>query len=308
MMNKNSLVTITSDSKISPSEWFRINQFMHEIKKINIPCVSVYYPYGKGQEMISLLEETKRTESIEEIESAIEKRIQKLKNQPTSLGKFKKTLCIFGWIKNGKVNLKEIGTSKKLPYIYMLSNKPFLKPFVDILKIQQEVLLVILDQKIAKKVREMSLGVELILLGGAGQAKTEFFSEIDSELIQKCRFVENLSFSTPKSDVYTKIIDNLYQHRIKHVEEILEKYDRLVKKKLTERRNENILKALELGAVDTLIVSAIYYSEPNFKKIIKMMEIAKQTSSTIEFVTSSKIIQRLEIDDSVLAILRYSVN
>jgi peptide chain release factor subunit 1 len=358
MMNKNSLVTITSDSKISPSEWFRINQFMHEIKKINIPCVSVYYPYGKGQEMISLLEETKRTESIEEIESAIEKRIQKLKNQPTSLGKFKKTLCIFGWIKNGKVNLKEIGTSKKLPYIYMLSNKPFLKPFVDILKIQQEVLLVILDQKtakiqrfqgaqiigeasmkidlqgrhkkggqsqgrflrarqtkihvfykkIAKKIREMSLGVELILLGGAGQAKTEFFSEIDSELIQKCRFVENLSFSTPKSDVYTKIIDNLYQHRIKHVEEILEKYDRLVKKKLTERRNENILKALELGAVDTLIVSAIYYSEPNFKKIIKMMEIAKQTSSTIEFVTSSKIIQRLEIDDSVLAILRYSVN
>lgn len=358
MMNNNFLVTITPDSEISPSEWLRLNQFMHEIKKIDSPCISVYYPYGKGQEMISLLEETKRTESIEEIESAIEKRIQQLKKEPTSLGKFTKTLCILGWIKNGQVNLKEMGTSKKLPYIYMLSKKPFLKPFVDILKIQQEVLLVILDQKtakiqrfqgdqiigeasmsidlqgrhkkggqsqgrflrarqtkihvfykkIAKKVREMSLGADLILIGGVGQAKTEFFSEIDSELSQKCRFVENLSFSSSQSNIYKKIIDNLYQHRKKHVEEILEKYDRLVKKKLTERRNEKILKALDVGAVDTLIVSSRYYSEPNFKKIMKMMEIAKQTSATIEFVTSPKIIQRLEIDDSVLAILRFSMN
>jgi len=356
-MKNSSLITITPESEISPSEWLRINQFMHELNKINFPCVSVYYPYGKGQEMVSLLEETRRSQSIEEIETSIEKRIQQLKKQPSSVGKFTKTLCIFGWIQNGRVTLKEIGTSKKLPYIYMLSKKPFLKPFSDILKIQHNVLLVTLDQKsariqkfyggqiigeasmridlqgrhkkggqsqgrflrarqtkihvfykkIAKKIREMSAGSELILLGGNGQAKTEFFSELDSDLSQKCRFAENLSFSTTLSDVYQKIIHHLYQHRKKHVEEILDKYDRLVKDGLTERKNEIIFNALKIGAVDTLIVSSTYYSEPQFKRIMNMMEIAKETSSTIEFVSSPKIVKRLEIDDSVLAILRYAI-
>jgi len=356
-MKESLLITIPPDSEISPSEWLRINQFLHEINKVNSPCVSVYYPYGKGQEIVSLLEETKRDQSIEEIETRIEEKIQQLKNQPSSVGKFTKTLCIFGWIQNGKVTLKEMGTSKKLPYIYMLSKKPFLKPFIDILKINHSVLLVTLDQKsariqkffgdqitdeasmridlqgrhkkggqsqgrflrarqtkihvfykkIARKVREMSVGSELILLGGNGQAKTEFFSELDSDLSQKCRFAENLSFSTTLSDIYQKIIHHLYQHRKKHVEEMLAKYEQLVKDGLTERRNEIIFGALKIGAVDTLIVSANYYSEPQFKKIMSMMETAKETSATIEFVSSPKIIQRLEIDNSVLAILRYKI-
>ena len=315
-MKDSSLITITPDSEISPSEWLRINQFINELNKINSPCISVYYPYGKGQEMVSLLEETRRSQSIEEIETRIEKRIEQLKKQPSSVGKFTKTLCIFGWIQNGKVSIREIGTSKKLPYIYMLSKKPFLKPFSDILKIQHNVLLVTLDQKsariqkfygdqiigeasmridlhgrhkkggqsqgrflrarqtkihvfykkIAKKVREMSTGSELILIGGHGQAKTEFFSELDSDLSQKCRFAENLSFSTSLSDIYQKIIHNLYQHRKKHVEEILHKYNRLVKDGLTARKNKIIFDALKLGAVDTLIVSSNYHSEPQFKK------------------------------------------
>lgn len=356
-MKDSSLITLTPDSEISPTEWLRINQFIHEIKKINSPCVSVYYPYGRGQEMVSLLEETKRSQSVEEIETSIERRIQQLKKQPSSVGKFTKTLCIFGWIQNGKVSLKEIGTSKKLPYIYMLSKRPFLKPFSDILKIQHSVLLVTLDQKsariqkfygdqiigeasmridlqgrhkkggqsqgrflrarqtkihvfykkIAKKVMEMSTGSELILLGGNGQAKIEFFSELDSGLSHKCRFAENLSFATKLPDVYQKIIHHLYLHRKNHVEEILDKYERLVKDGLTERNNEKIFHSLKNGAVETLIVSASYYTEPQFKKIMKMMEIAKETSATIEFVSSPKIIQRLEIDDSVLAILRYAV-
>ena len=102
-MKNSSLITITPESEILPSEWLRINQFMHELNKINFPCVSVYYPYGKGQEMVSLLEETRRSQSIEEIETSIEKRIQQLKKQPSSVGKFTKTLCIFGWIQNGRV-------------------------------------------------------------------------------------------------------------------------------------------------------------------------------------------------------------
>ena len=344
-------------SEISSSEWLSLNRFLYEVKQIDSACVSVYYPYGKGQETISLLQETKRNESFEKIESKIEQRITKLKDNPISVGKFAKTLCIFGWMKNGKVNIKEIGTSKKLPYIYMATKKPFIKPFNDILKTNYNILLVTLDQKstriqkfhgsqivqesklridlqgrhrkggqsqgrflrarqtkihvffkkVANKVKEMDSNSELILLGGIGPAKTEFYDELDSELVKKCRFVDTLSFSTLRNDIEKKIIHHLYKHRKKHVTEIIEKYENLVKKGLTAKRNDVIFKALEIGAVDTLIVSANYHSDSQFKKIIKMLEIAKNTSSKIEFAVSPKIIKKLEIDNSVLAILRYRI-
>jgi peptide chain release factor subunit 1 len=344
-------------SEISSSEWLSLNRFLYEIKQIDSSCVSVYYPYGKGKETISLLRETKRKESFEKIESTIEKKIIELKNNPSSAGKFTKTLCIFGWIKNNKVNIKAIGTSKKLPYIYMLNKRPYIKPFNDILKTNYDVLLVTLDQKsariqkfhgsqivqesklridlqgrhrkggqsqgrflrarqtkihvffkkIANKVRTMDSNSELILLGGIGHAKTEFYDELDSELVKKCRFVETLSFSTPINDIHKKIIHHLYQHRRKYVAEIIEKYEKLFKEGLTAKRNEVIYKALEIGAVDTLIVSADYHTNSQFKKIMKMLEIAKNTSAKIEFAVSPKIIKKLDIDNSVLAILRYRI-
>jgi len=344
-------------SEISSDEWLSLNQFLYEVKQIDSVCVSVYYPYGKGVETISLLQETKRKESLEKIELEIEKRITELKENPSSVGKFTKTLCIFGWIKNAKVRTKEIGTSKKLPYIYMVSKKPYIKPFRDILKTNYDVILVTLDQKSARiqkfygsqVVQEAKLGIylqgrhrkggqsqgrflrarqtkihvffkkvadtvkkmdsnsKLILLGGIGPAKTEFYSELDSGLVKKCRFVENLSFSTRISDVHKKIIHHLYQYRRKHVAEIIEKYEELVKEGLTAKRNDVIYKALEIGAVDMLIVSAEYHTSSQFKNIMKMLEIAKSTSSKIEFVVNPKIIKKLEIHDSVLAILRYRI-
>ncbi len=349
--------TNTKSSEVTPSEWLSINQFLYEIKQIDSECVSVYYPYGKGHEAISLLQETKRKESLEKIESKIETRITELKKNPPSMGKFTKTLCIFGWIKDGKVVIKEIGTSKKLPYIYMASKRPFVKPFKDLLKINHDVLLVILNQKSAKiqkfhgsqiiqeskiridlqgrhrkggqsqgrflrarqtkihvffkkvanKLKEMNSSSELILLGGNGHAKTEFYGELDSKLTKKCKVVENLSFSTSIHDIEKKIIHHLYQNRRKFVEEIIKKYEKLVKEGLTAKRNDVIYKALEIGAVDTLIVSTNYHSNPQFKNIMKMLEIAKNTSSKIEFAASQKIMKRLEIDDSVLAILRYRI-
>jgi len=287
----------------------------------------------------------------------LKKKVKELKKNPSSAGKFTKTLCIFGWIKNGKVNIKEIGTSKKLPYIYMVSKRPYIKPFHDILKTNNDVLLVTLDQKsariqkfhgsqiiqeaglridlrgrhrkggqsqgrflrarqtkihvffkkVANKVKKMDSNSKLILLGGNGPAKKEFYGELDSELVKKCRFVENLSFSTPTSDVHKKIIHHLYRHRRKYVAEIIEKYEELVKEGLTAKRNDVIYKALEIGAVDTLIVSADYHTNSQFKNIMKMLEIAKNTSSKIEFAVSPKIIEKLEIHDSVLAILRYRI-
>jgi len=346
-----------ASSEISSAEWLSLNQFLYEVKQIDSPCVSVYYPYGKGQETIFLLQKTRRKDQFEKIELEIEKRIKKLKENPSSAGRFAKTLCIFGWIKNGKVIIKNIGTSKKMPYIYMVSKRPYIKPFRDILKTNFDVLLITLDQKsariqkfhgsqivqeaklridlqgrhrkggqsqgrflrarqtkihvffkkVADKVKTMDSNSEIILLGGIGPAKTEFYGELDSKLIKKCQFVENLSFSTPINDIHKKIIHRLYQHRRKYVSEIIEKYEKLVKEGLTAKRNDVIYKALEIGAVNTLIVSADYHTNSQFKKITKMLEIAKNTSAKIEFAVSPKIIEKLEIHDSVLAILRYKI-
>ncbi|MCV0399259.1 MAG: peptide chain release factor 1 [Nitrosarchaeum sp.] len=344
-------------SEIFSSEWLLLNQFLHKMKEVSTSCVSVYYPYGRGHETISLLDETKQNAEVEKIESEIQKRIKHLRKNPSSIGKFTKTFCIFGWTENNKINIEKVGTSKKLPYIYMVSKKPFLKPFYDVLKTQQRIVLIILDQKsawiqkfygskiiqeskikidlrgrhkkggqsqgrflrarqtkihvfykkVANRVKTMGTDSELILIGGAGQAKTEFFDEIDSEIAKKCRFVENISFSTSQDETYKKIIHHLYQHRKKQVRETIERYHRLIKEGLTAKRNTVIFRALELGAVDTLIVSADYHSDSQFKKIINMLETAKKTSAKIEFVTSPKIIKQLEIEDSVVAILRYKI-
>ncbi len=344
-------------SEIEPAEWLSINQFLLELKEIKGPCLSVYYPYGKGQNTIQLLQETKRSESVEKIKKKIESKILELKKNPVSVGKFTKTLCLFGWIINDKIHLKVIGTSKKLPYVYMVSKKPYVKPFSDILKTNYSVLVVTIDQKtariqkyigsqiiqesklkidlqgrhkkggqsqgrflrarqtkihvffkkVANKVRLMSDNSELILLGGSGNGKTEFYDELNSELTSKCRFVEGLSFNTSVTDIHKIIIHHLYEYRKKHMEELMQKYEKLVKEGLTAKKNNVIHRALKIGSVETLIVSTVFHTKPQFKNILKMLEEAKKTSCKIEFAMSPKIIKKLEIDDSVLAILRYRI-
>ena len=344
-------------SEIEPAEWLSINQFLLELKEIKGPCLSVYYPYGKGQNTIQLLQETKRSESVEKIKKKIESKILELKKNPVSVGKFTKTLCLFGWIINDKIHLKVIGTSKKLPYVYMVSKKPYVKPFSDILKTNYSVLVVTIDQKtariqkyigsqiiqesklkidlqgrhkkggqsqgrflrarqtkihvffkkVANKVRLMSNNSELILLGGSGNGKTEFYDELNSELTSKCRFVEGLSFNTSVTNIHKIIIHHLYEYRKKHMEELMQKYEKLVKEGLTAKRNNVIHRALKIGSVETLIVSTVFHTKPQFKNILKMLEEAKKTSCKIEFAMSPKIIKKLEIDDSVLAILRYKI-
>jgi stalled ribosome rescue protein Dom34 len=125
--------------------------------------------------------------------------------------------------------------------------------------------------------------------------------------MKKCRFVENLSFSTSVQDIHKKIIHHLYVYRRKYVAELIETYDNLVKTGLTAKRNDVIYKALEVGAVDTLVVSASYHTNSKFKNIMKMLEIAENTSCKIEFASSPKIIERLKINNSVIALLRYKI-
>ena len=346
-------------SEITPVEWYSINRFISELEFQNSSCVSIFYPYNKNVETIDLLRKTKRDNVIEKIESAIEKRIEKLNKSTNSKNHFTNTYCIFGWESNGRIILKDIAISKKLPYIYMLGKKPYVKPFYDILKSDYHVILVILDhksvhiqylqgnkilaekrfsinlqgrhkkggqsqkrflrarqtfidgffKKILKKINELdSNNVEILFLGGDGIAKIEFHSELNSELKRKCRFIDNISFDTSSHDVNKKIIKHLYDYRRKHVLEVIAKFERLVKEGLVAEKNSDIQNALKIGAVDTLLVSINYYhSSPTNQKIIKMIEMAESTSSTIEFVSNPKLLKKLEEYDHVLALLRYKV-
>ena len=344
-------------SQISPSEWYSINRFTLDLASQNSSCVSLYYPHDKNLETLHLLRETKRDKVTEKIESAIEKRITKLSKLKNSKSQFINTYCIFGWQSNGKVVLKDIATSKKLPYIYLVGKKPYLKPFYDILKVNYQTILVILDhksahirylqgnkvlaeerlsinlqgrhkkggqsqkrflrarhtfiqgffKKIAKKVSHLdSNNVDVLFLGGIGTAKIEFHDELNSDLKKKCRFIDNVSFSTSVDNVNKKIIKHLYDYRKKHVLEITSKFEKLVKEGLVTKKNSNIQQALEAGAVDTLLVSANYYhSSPANQKIVKMIELAENTSSKIEFIANPKLVERLAKYDHVLALLRY---
>jgi peptide subunit release factor 1 (eRF1) len=108
---------------------------------------------------------------------------------------------------------------------------------------------------------------ELILLGGNGTGKTEFYDELNSELASKCRFVEGLSFTTSINDIHKIIIHHLYEYRKKHMEELIQKYETLVKDGLTAKRNNVIYRALKMSAVETLIVSTNYHTHSQFYKM-----------------------------------------
>ena len=109
----------------------------------------------------------------------------------------------------------------------------------------------------------------MILLGGNGNGKTEFYDELNSELTSKCRFVEGLSFTTSIKDIHEIIIHHLYEYRKKHMEELIQKYENLVKDGLTAKRNNVIYRALKMSAVETLIVSTNYHTNSQFKNILK---------------------------------------
>ena len=123
--------------------------------------------------------------------------------------------------------------------------------------------------------------VKILFLGGVGNAKIGFHDELDSELKMKSRFMENVSFNTSMNIVNKKIIKHLYDYRRKHVLEVVSKFEKAIKEKLIVRKNSEIQKALKIGAVNILLVSANYYnlSPTNNQKITKMIDLAENTSS-----------------------------
>ena len=163
-------------------------------------------------------------------------------------------------------------------------------------------------KRTAKKVSDMdSNDVKILFLGGVGNAKIGFHDELNSELKMKSRFMDNVSFNTSMNIVNKKIIKHLYDYRKKHVLEVVSKFEKAIKDKLIVRKNSEIQKALKIGAVNILLVSANYYnlSPTNNQKITKMIDLAENTSSRVEFVTNPKLVKKMEKYGHVLALLRY---
>ena len=110
-----------NQSEVTPVEWYSINRFVQELKsqRTDSPFISLYYPHGSDAQTVDLLRKTKRSEKLEKIEAAIEKRIAKRSSdkKTKSRDRFINTHCIFGWHAGGKTVLKEIGISKKLPFV-----------------------------------------------------------------------------------------------------------------------------------------------------------------------------------------------
>lgn len=346
----------SNTNQISPNEWYKLNSFVRDLRSVKTRCISVYYPHRHEAEIVSLLKKTRRDVIAEKIESLIEKKIVKLQKELESETQLVNTLCVFGWMDKDTVKIKYVTVSKKLPYIYMLSKKPYVKPFKDILKVDYKVMVVIVDsksarltllqgnkvidetrtsihligrhrkggqsqgrflrarqtkihvffKKVAKKVLEMySDDVDIIFLGGNGQAKMKFHDELDPKIMKKCRFVDTISLSTPPVEIHKKLIPSLYTYRKKYVTIMLEQFEKKVKSGKTARKNPVIKRALAKGAVETLFVSAQYRSNPQYLDILKMLEMAENTSARVEFVVAPNLVKRLQLYDSVLATLRY---
>ena len=134
------------------------------------------------------------------------------------------------------------------------------------------------------------LDSELILLGGNGNGKTEFYDELNSELTSKCRFVDGLSFTTSIKDIHEIIIHHLYEYRKKHMEELIQKYENLVKDGLMPI---SIADVRDVILVKVFLLTIYFTVNSQFKNITWKQSLQK-TSCKIEFATSSKIIKKLE--------------
>jgi peptide subunit release factor 1 (eRF1) len=150
-------------------------------------------------------------------------------------------------------------------------------------------------------------GKELILVGGPSKAKKEFVREhLSSEIKNKTRIVQ-LNFSSTEEQTSRVLINQLDSFR-KDVElKLLSGVEESIKRKLVVKENREILKALEVGAVEKLLVASDYYAATPGENelILRLIELAEQTSAEIEFITQQDVLKELHHHGSVIAILRY---
>jgi peptide chain release factor subunit 1 len=149
---------------------------------------------------------------------------------------------------------------------------------------------------------------ELILLAGPGNAKKEFAKEhLDAELAGKTVVVEGLVFSSSDGEINDAIIGCLDRYRKEVEMGRLRSVEGNIGKGLALIENREIRQALEVGAVDTILIASDYYAatpEEN-EGILGMIEMAENTAAEVEFITNEKVLEELHRYGSVVATLRY---
>ena len=150
--------------------------------------------------------------------------------------------------------------------------------------------------------------IEVILLGGPGNAKKEFLRRSQRNIADKTVIVEGLNLSSSDEEIDTTIIGQLDKFRKEFEVEQLTKVKENIKRGLILTENQEICAALKAGAVDTILIASDYYiTTPEEKKrTLKMIEAAEISAAEIEFITNKDILEKLRRYGSVVASLRYS--
>ena len=149
--------------------------------------------------------------------------------------------------------------------------------------------------------------IEVILLGGPGNAKKEFLKGLQKGIVDKTVVIEGLDLYSNDEEMGAVIIGQLDKFRKEVEVEQLTKVKENMKRELILTENQKIHAALEAGAVDTILIASDYYAatpEEN-ERILKMIEAAEISAAEIEFITNKEILGELHRYGSVVASLRY---
>ncbi|MBI4155390.1 helix-turn-helix domain-containing protein [Candidatus Woesearchaeota archaeon] len=149
-----------------------------------------------------------------------------------------------------------------------------------------------------------------IILGGPGMTKTEFYEAdyMNRELKDKVKAIEDITYTdeTGLHHLVDKAQSTLAKEHIIEEKKILEKFFQTLAKE--ERKTaygyEKVKKALEMGAVATLLISETLEEG----KVIELETLAEQMSTEVKIIsTDTKEGQQLRDLGKVAAILRYEI-
>ena len=151
--------------------------------------------------------------------------------------------------------------------------------------------------------------IELILLGGRGLAKKEFFTIMNDKLVRKTCIVDRMAFDTSMRDITKRVISILDKLRKTNELKLLSSLATPAKHGLVITRNEEIEKKVGKGAVERLFLAADYYAtSPKENTLIRrIIGLAKRKGSTIEFITDAAARRRLHKFGNLVALLRYKL-
>lgn len=150
--------------------------------------------------------------------------------------------------------------------------------------------------------------IERIIIAGSGNAKKDFArGHLTKELADKAVLVKGLDFSSSGEEIDAMLVDQLDKYRKVVESRQLSRVRERMPKELALTENREIQRALESGAVETILIASDYYAATpeEDERIIRMIEEAEHTSAEVEFITDERVLEELHKHGSVVASLRY---